>query len=126
MSRDGISLGFKGEELAVEFLESKGYKIINRNYKTRLGEIDIIAQDADVLCFIEVKTRTSSRFGSAREAVSATKQKQISKAALSFIKDRNILNKKCRFDVVSIDFSCARAKLELIKNAFELYSKFLY
>ncbi|MBN2830938.1 MAG: YraN family protein [Candidatus Omnitrophica bacterium] len=126
MPLDKIILGSRGENLALDFLKSSGYKIICLNYKTKLGEIDIIAQDQDVICFVEVKTRASDRFGSGKEAVSRIKQRQIAKAAIIFLKERKMLNAKARFDVVSVDSSCFKAKLDLIKNAFELDGGFIY
>jgi len=121
-----LYLGKKGEEIAVGLLKDNGYKILLRNYKTKLGEIDIIASDKGTICFIEVKTRQSDRFGLPSEAVSASKQRQISKAALVFLKERNILDKKARFDVVSILYSKDIPQLDLIKNAFELNNDFVF
>ena len=126
MSKEKIGLGNKGEELAADFLRGNGYKIIYRNYKTKLGEIDIIAEEKDTFCFIEVKARTSDRFGLGSEAVSRLKQRQVAKAALSFLKEKSLLNRKARFDVVSIDYSCLKARVDLIKNAFELDGSFTY
>ena len=111
---------------AEKFLSSRGYKILQRNYKTKLVEVDIIAQDKDTLCFIEVKSRSSDRFGSGLEAVSSLKQRQISKAALSFLKERNLLDKRARFDVVALDGSASEEKITLIKNAFELDERTTY
>lgn len=120
MSKEHIYLGKSGEDTAVGLLKKNGYKIIVRNYKSKLGEIDIIAKDKDTYCFIEVKTRHSDRFGMPSEAVLKSKQRQISKAALMFLKQNNLLDKKARFDVVSIIYSKDRPRLDLIKNAFEL------
>lgn len=126
MSKQNLYLGKSGEEAATNFLKENGYKILVRNYKTKLGEVDIIALDKDTLCFIEVKTRYSLKFGSPLEAVSKFKQRQISKAALKFLKENNLLNKRARFDVVSVIYSDEVPKLDLVKNAFELDSSFIY
>lgn len=126
MSKENLYLGKRGEEIAVDFLKENGYKILIKNYKTKLGEIDIIATDKDTFCFIEVKTRYSDNFGLPCEAVSGFKQRQISKAALQFIKENNLLDKKARFDVVSVIYAKDSPKLDLIKNAFELDEKFIY
>ena len=126
MSKQNLYLGKKGEETAVGLLKNNGYKILLKNYKTKLGEIDIIASDKGTICFIEVKTRQSDRFGSPVEAISASKQRQISKAALVFLKEKNLLDKKARFDVVSILYSQDTPRLGLIKNAFELSNDFVY
>jgi putative endonuclease len=119
-SRQNIYLGKSGEDTALNFLKENGYKILVKNYKTKLGEVDIIAYDKNTLCFIEVKTRDSLRFGSPQEAVSHFKQRQISKVALQFLKRNNLLNKKARFDVVSVVYAEDKPAFDLIKNAFEL------
>jgi putative endonuclease len=120
VSKQNLYLGKTGEELAADYLEKNGYRILARNYKTRLGEIDIVALDKDTICFVEVKARLSDEFGLPQEAVSFFKQRQISKAALIFIKKNNLLDKKARFDVVSIRYAGGIPKITLIKNAFEL------
>jgi putative endonuclease len=126
MSDEGIDLGRKGEDLALDFLVKSGYKIISRNYKTKLGEIDIIAKENNAICFIEVKTRSSKRFGLGCDTVSSRKQRQSAKAALIFLKENNLLDKSARFDVVSIDASSNTPEINLIKNAFELSGGFTY
>ena len=85
-----------------------------------------MARDKDTVCFIEVKTRTSDAFGLPCEAVSRLKQKQIAKAALSFLKTNRLFEQKARFDVVSVLYSDNTPKIELIKNAFELDPGFTY
>ena len=125
MSNRNISLGQKGEELAVRFLKKNGYKILRRNFKTRLGEIDIIGLDRDTYCFVEVKTRNSLIYGGPQEAVSFFKQRQISKAALLFLKGNHLLDAKARFDVLSIIYSDNVPTFDLIKNAFELEGRYV-
>ncbi|MFH1397701.1 MAG: YraN family protein [Candidatus Omnitrophota bacterium] len=120
MSNDNLDFGRGAEELASRFLKDKGYKIICRNYRTKLGEIDIIAEDKNTLCFVEVKARRTYRFGSPEEAISGRKKRQISKAALSFIKDKKLTNRLARFDVVALSWDSGFPKIELFKNAFEL------
>ena len=78
-------LGKRGEELALRFLRKNGYKVIERNYICKMGEMDIIAQEKDTLVFVEVKTRTSMDFGPPQLAVNPTKQMQLSKVALNFL-----------------------------------------
>jgi putative endonuclease len=120
-------LGKQGEEAAVTFLRKNGYKLLRRNFRTKMGEVDIIALDRDVYCFIEVKTRDSLRFGAPAEAVSSFKQRQIAKAALAFLKENNLLDQKARFDVVSVTCSSeGHAKTEIIQNAFDLDATFSY
>ncbi|MCM8800492.1 MAG: YraN family protein [Candidatus Omnitrophica bacterium] len=126
MSKQGLFLGRTGEDLAVDLLRQKGYKILFRNYKTRLGEVDIIAKEKDTICFVEVKTRHSDRFGLPQEAILPEKKRQIFKVALEFLKKKNLLEKKVRFDVVCILYSRPLISLDLFKNAFELDTDFLY
>ena len=126
MSKEHLYLGESGEEAACALLKKNGYKILVRNYKNRLGEIDIIACDKDTICFIEVKSRHSNKFGFPQEAIFASKQRKISKVALSFLKENNLFDKKARFDVVSVMYSGEKSRSDLIKNAFELDSGFTY
>ena len=110
--------GQRGEKLAQRFLKKQGYKILTTNYQNKLGEIDIIAQDKNTLVFVEVKTRTSARFGLGKEAVDKHKQRQIVKVAQAYLKQHYPKQDvKVRFDVIGIDLE--KEKIELIKNAFE-------
>ena len=126
MSKENLSFGKLGENLAADFLLSEGYKIIARNFRTKLGEIDIIARDKGVICFIEVKSRSSLKFGLPQEAISKLKQRQITKVALKFLKENKLLNDFARFDVVTILSIGGKPKIDLIKNAFELDARFNY
>jgi putative endonuclease len=127
VSKEKLNLGKSGEEIAAEFLKENGYKILSRNYKTKFGEIDIVAIDSNTTCFVEVKARSSDKFGVPFEAVTGHKQKQISKVALQFIKENKLQDAKARFDIVSVVCSGwpEKPKIELIKNAFELDDRFL-
>jgi putative endonuclease len=122
VSKENINLGRRGEEAAARILKENGYKILKRNYKTRFSEIDIIARDKDTICFIEVKTRFSDRFGAPLESITLLKQKKIFQSALCFLKENNFFDCKARFDVVSITFRDKQAQPELIKNAFQVDS----
>jgi putative endonuclease len=124
VSSDRLRLGKSGENEALVFLKKNGYKILVSNYRTRLGEVDIIARDRDTFCFIEVKARRTLCCGSGAEAVSRLKQRQIAKAALQYLKENSLWDRKARFDVVSILFEGAQAKTQLIKNAYELDGRF--
>ncbi|MBI4684587.1 MAG: YraN family protein [Nitrospirae bacterium] len=112
-------IGSKGEDLAAEHLKRKGYKIIARNYKTPIGEIDIIAQDRETLVFVEVKTRSSNAFGSPFEAVDARKQMKLKKLALLYLKIQK-KNPPVRFDVLSIYLNNTGKEIEHIRDAFEV------
>ncbi len=114
-----MKLGKKGEKLAVKFLKKKGYKVIKQNYKTRIGEIDIIAKDRETLVFIEVKTRESVEYGLPFEAVNRAKKKKIANVALLYLKKVKEIP-PCRFDIVSIYYEKGKPEFELIKDAFEV------
>ncbi|MFA6357598.1 MAG: YraN family protein [Candidatus Omnitrophota bacterium] len=124
MLRKNLEFGKIAEKEAVEFLKTKGYNILKVNYKTKLGEIDIIGQDKDTICFVEVKARHSLDFGQPCEAVSFKKQMQISKAAVYYLKINNLIEHLARFDVLSILYQGNVGEMSLIKNAFELSSRF--
>lgn len=113
-------LGKKGEEIALRFLKKRGYRIIERNYVCKMGEMDIIAKEKDTLVFVEVKARTSTTFGPPQLAVNSSKQRQLSKVALNFLKEKQIEDMKARFDVVAILLVPKGEEVELIKDAFDL------
>ena len=118
--REKKELGKKGEEKALRFLKKKGYRIIEQNYVCKLGEMDIIAKEKDTLVFVEVKTRTSMAFGPPQLAVTKFKQRQLSKVALNFLKEKKLEDIKARFDVVAILLPPEREEIELIRDAFDL------
>jgi len=126
VSKENLFLGQSGETLALDFLKDNGYKILSKNYKSKLGEIDIIAKDKEAICFVEVKSRTSDKFGLPCEAVTNSKQRQICHTALMFLKEKKLFDKKARFDVVSILYSQGKPKIDLLKNAFELEERYGY
>ena len=113
-------LGHRGETLAARYLKKAGYRIIETNYRTRLGEIDIIAKDGDTIVFVEVKTRASVHFGSPKWAVTPKKQRKISMVALTYLKDKNQNAARARFDVVAVISSRDKPQVEIVKNAFDL------
>jgi putative endonuclease len=115
-----------GEDIAVEFLQHKGYKILKRNYRCRLGEIDIIAQKKGIICFIEVKMRSSLKRGLPQESIGDRKKHKLSKVALFYLKTYNLISHPARFDVVSILRDKGYRKISLIENAFNLSSCYAY
>jgi len=119
-----LEFGKQAEGAAVKFLKDQGYKVIRRNYKTKFSEIDIIAENKGVICFVEVKARHSRLFGEPAEAVCAAKQRQISKAAIYYLKENNSLERPARFDVISLLYIKDPPEIDLIKDAFELSSGF--
>lgn len=114
-----IGTGRTGEDLAVRYLEKQGYVIVERNYRNRIGEIDIIARDGEYLVFTEVKTRRSNRYGSPFDAVDFRKQRQISKVALAFMTQHRCLEVMVRFDVVAVHLEGQSSRVEVMENAFE-------
>jgi putative endonuclease len=112
--------GIEGEELAVEHLRKIGYKIIERNFRTQTGEIDIIAKHKGQIVFAEVKTRQNRRFGHPKLSVTKNKQRKISMAALSYLKKYYSLQTRARFDVVTVQSSPNGPIIDVIPNAFEL------
>ena len=118
--KNSYKFGKESEAFAAKYLKKKGYRIIEQNYRNRIGEIDIIAKDRDSLVFVEVKARNSNYFGSAKWGVTQTKQKKISMVALLYLKETNQVNTKARFDVVAINLRDEHIDIEIIKNAFNL------
>jgi putative endonuclease len=113
-------LGKKGEEIALRFLKKRGYRVVEKNYVCKMGEMDIIAREKDTWVFIEVKTRTSTLFGPPQLAVNSSKQRQLSKVALNYLKEKKLEDTKARFDVVAILLEEKREEIELIRDAFDL------
>ena len=105
MSRSRVTLGQIGENLACAELERRGYAILARRYRTRHGEIDIVARDGETIVFVEVKVKDTAEFGSAAEAVGARKQRRIVSMAVDYLARNRLTAKPCRFDVVAIDGS---------------------
>lgn len=112
--------GQNAEAAAADFLRSKGYTILEQNYTTRYGEIDIVASHEDTLVFIEVKARRSRRWGEAREAVNGRKQKKIIGTATHYLKQHCIHDTRIRFDVVGVREENAQFFFDLIPNAFQV------
>jgi putative endonuclease len=113
-----VTLGKSGEDLAIEFLKSLGYKIIHRNYYSQYGEIDIIALDDDLLVFLEVKTRTSN-LNSALSSVSFAKQLKLSKTASFFLSQNHQYEDHfTRFDLIVVLKKPDSTKIQHHKDAF--------
>ncbi len=106
--------GSRYEHLAARFLSMQGYRIIELNYRVRDAEIDIIARDCNVLCFIEVKYRKNLDYGYPAEAVDAHKRYRIAESAKCYVRDKHLYNTELRFDIVEI----AGDKIRILKNAF--------
>ena len=118
-------IGNFGEEIATKYLEKQKYKILDRNYNTKFGELDIVALDKDCLCFVEVKTRTTNTYGNPVNAVNFIKRNHLVNTAQIYIMKNRLINYKARFDIVEIfvkkdDNKLEVEKVNLIKNAFIL------
>jgi putative endonuclease len=115
-----IRLGRRGEEAAERHLESRGYRVLERRYRTRAGEIDFIAVDGPTLVFVEVKTRSSLTFGRPAEAVGPRKRARIAAAASLYLAFRGGAERPCRFDVVEVvEDAGGTHRVRLIRDAFE-------
>lgn len=120
MTHQRRDFGRLGESLAERHLRSQGYEIICRNYRTRFGEIDIIARDQDTIVFVEVKARSSNAYGGARAAITSHKRRKMSMLALYYLKTTRQTSARARFDVVAIRTDTGKPDVDVIKNAFEL------
>lgn len=124
MPKQNRKFGDWGEKLAEDFLQRKGYEILDRNFQKRCGEIDLICRKDDVLHFVEVKTRTEAstlKFGPPAEAVTKTKQQKIIQTAFTYLSEKNYGGKiNWQIDVVSIVYykKDQKARISLIENAF--------
>ena len=114
---DPKEFGRWGEKQAIKALRRRGYRIIQTNYRSALGEIDIIARDGDILVFVEVKARRSASHGPPVESLTYRKRAHISRAAAAFLKKHRITDANVRFDVVSVDLTPG-GQTEIIRDAF--------
>ena len=114
-------LGDRGEKAAVRFLRRLGYRILAKQYRCRIGEIDIVAQDGDRIVFVEVKTRDSTAAGHPTEAITHDKQKKLTQLGLIYLKAHGWLDRPARFDVVSIVWpkGAKQPQIDHYLNAFE-------
>jgi putative endonuclease len=115
------SLGQRGEDAAARFLRRRGYKIVARQERYKLSELDIVAVDGRTVVFVEVKTRESLDGGGPEEAVTPEKQKRMTRAALGFLRRHGLLEHAARFDVVAVTWPPGqrRPRIEHFVNAFE-------
>jgi putative endonuclease len=118
---DNKSLGQYGEDLAAKYLQRKGHWILQKNFKNKIGEIDIITKDHGTICFVEIKTRMSLTCGEPYESVHIYKQRKMAKVAMSFLLQKfGTCDVPARFDVVSIYKGRETERIEHIINAFDL------
>ena len=110
--------GAIGEGIAVEYLEKKGYRVVDRNYRYERGEIDIVAEDGDTLVFVEVKSRRSLSYGEPHESVTEKKRAQIRKVAEGYLFAKSIIDRACRFDIISIVQRGPNKEIQHFEDAF--------
>ncbi|HET6277236.1 MAG TPA: YraN family protein [Candidatus Polarisedimenticolia bacterium] len=116
---DHVALGRRGEEIAARYLAGRGFRILERRFKTRSGEIDLVAEEAGTLAFIEVKTRSSSACGRPAEAVDRRKQARLARAAEVYLARTGRHDAVCRFDVVEVwDDPDGECRIDHIRDAF--------
>lgn len=115
-----IHIGSIGEKLAVNYIKEKGYDVLDCNYSTKFGELDIVAKKHNIITFIEVKTRTSGTFGTPSEAVNYKKQQTIQKLSQQYILYKNLDRSPLsyRFDVIEVKLIGKKYKINHIENAF--------
>ena len=119
--KNTLGIGRLGESLATEYLRGRRYVIVEKNYRRSCGEVDIIARDRGTLVFVEVKCRSSSRYGAPSEAVDARKQRQLSRMALEYLHANQLTETPARFDVISVRLQPDNLPpaIEHIQNAFD-------
>ena len=111
-------LGKMGEELACKTLVKEGYRIMDKNFSCNQGELDIIAEEKGTLCFIEVKSRTSTSYGLPEESVTTWKQRKLLKVAFIYLEKKRMKPGDMRFDIVSVDLKTKETRI--IRNAFDV------
>lgn len=111
-------LGLEGEAMACGELEHRGYAIVERRFRTRFGELDVVANDHGTLVFVEVKTKTDSRFSDPVESVTKRKQQRLVSMAEQYVAHHRLDNMPCRFDVVTVDVSVTPPKIVVYRDAF--------
>jgi putative endonuclease len=112
-------LGKMGEDLACRELERLGYAILDRRYRTKFGEIDIIASIDGVTVFVEVKARMGEQFGGGAEAITAWKQRRITQMAVDYLARHGLHDRPCRFDVVTIEMDGGQPRIQVYAHAFD-------
>lgn len=117
--KENYSKGKRGEELVISYLKGLNYSILEVNYRTPIGEIDIIALDKNILVFVEVKSRKSKKYGEAAEAVNMYKQQKIINTAMLYLQSKGYTNIQSRFDVVEV-YYMGNGEINHFQNAFIL------
>lgn len=126
MSWLGRLLGDRGERAAARYLRRRGYELLARNCRGRLGELDLVAREGQTIVFVEVKTRRSDDRGHPAESITPDKERRLTRAALSFLKAHGLLDRPARFDVVAVTWPAGarRPTIEHYRDAFEPTGRF--
>ncbi|TBR19449.1 YraN family protein [bacterium] len=111
-----MSLGSEGEALVAEHAARLGWRVLERNWRCRYGELDLVAEDGGTVVFVEVKTRSSRRRGAPEEAVDARKQARLARLAAAYLSERGWLERPCRFDVAAVE----GGEVRLLRAAFSV------
>ncbi len=118
---DALKLGERGEALAWNFLRKRGYELLEKNFRTRFGEMDVIAKKDDSIVFIEVKTRRNERFGIPAEAVDWRKRQKLTRVAQAYLQAHGLENQAARFDVLSVTWDgTTEPAFFLLEDAFQV------
>lgn len=122
MNRTNQDTGKLGERIAEKYLSSRGFTMLDRNFSTPFGEIDLVTKRADKIIFFEVKTRISEKFGSPLSAITKDKQKHVLKNCMFYLKKHGLYGKSCRIDAIAInlDKKGELQALKYVKNAIEI------
>jgi putative endonuclease len=121
MSKDRGAFGKQGEDLACDALRRRGYAILDRRFRTRCGELDIVARDGNVMVFVEVKARSGGNFGAPLESITSQKRQRLSRMAASYLFLKHVSDVPCRFDVVAVTGKVPGPfQVEVLQNAFNL------
>ena len=123
MQKDArVAFGKLGEDFACRELQRRGYRILDRRFRTKGGELDIIARDGAVLVFVEVRSRSGGSFGTPFDSVTWQKQHRLCRMAATYLGQKHLADMACRFDVVGVLGTAAGTfTVEVIKNAFEFH-----
>ena len=112
-------LGWRGEEIAIAYLQRQGYRVMARNWRCTAGELDIVAREGETLAFVEVRTRRGNRFGTPEESITPTKQAKLVELAQTYLQENGLTDQNWRIDVVAIlmDRGSEVKRVNLIRNA---------
>lgn len=118
MNDERRELGARGERVAEGYLKSRGFRVLERNYRSKLGEIDLVCRDKGSIVFVEVKTRTSVLYGDGMAAVGPRKQQKLRRLAQQYLQEHRLESAEARFDVLSVMLVSDEPTVEHVEGAF--------